>query len=177
MFYTFEGIKNELKKNSENKIEYAVYGTYTGYTIYMMFITVFVSSILYNGPHIIPGWLFYIIYWLTIIIGSINIITRKCSLGMSNKSFTIIKYTRLLRRINTIDEINFDKIKLIEYKKLLGINKVELVFENNRKKIKRIKIIYNTKRFGIGFKEHKKNAIAISNKLIELQKVLDKGDY
>ena len=34
MFYTFEGIQNELKKNSENKIEYCVYGTYTGYTIY-----------------------------------------------------------------------------------------------------------------------------------------------
>ena len=177
MFYTFEGIKNELRKNSESKIEYCIYGTYTGYTLYLVFLIIFLTSIIYYGTKIIPFWLFFGIYWVTIIYGIINIITRKCSLGMSNNSFTLIKYTRLLRKINTINEFNFDKIKMIEYKRLLNINKAEIIFEDNRKKLQRIKIVYSTKRWGIGFSEHKKHAEAISKKLIEMQKVLDKGDY
>ena len=37
--------------------------------------------------------------------------------------------------------------------------------------------MYSTKRWGIGFSEQKESAKTISKKLIELQKVLDKGDY
>jgi hypothetical protein len=177
MFYTYEGIKNELRKNSESKIEYCIYGTYLGYTIYVIFMVIFLTSLLAYGTKIVPFWLYMTIYWTTILIGAFNMITRRLSLGMGTNTFTIIKYTRLLRHVGTIYEMKFSDIKQIEYKRFLNINIVELLFEDNTKKIKRIKIMYSTKRWGIGFSEQKESAKTISKKLIELQKVLDKGDY
>ena len=176
MLFSYNRMFNDLKNNSELQIKNAVYGRYGGHTFIIMMIVIIASYYTINFLKL-PNWLFFFIYWLTIIGGISEIISRKSSLGMTSDSFIIIKYFRLGHNIHTIEEIKMSNIKSIDYRKIFKSNIVTIIYENNRGKIKNIKLYYNDKRYGLGFDVHKKHASEISKKLIELQKVLDKGDY
>ena len=171
---TYKKVLKQLKDNSESTFKNGIYGTYTGHTLLTVFLVILISSFVVSKTPI-PNINFFVIYWLTIIIGLINILTRKCSFGMTSTGFIFIRYSHLGHRIEEIIDFKNSKIKYLDYKRLFNINYVVIIYENNRKKESKLKLLYLTKRFG--FKDHKNHANAISKKLIELQKVLDKGDY
>ena len=176
MLLKYKRAKEDLKNKSELNIKYAITGTYTGYTLLATFLVVTISYLIVNYFKL-PSFVFFIIYWLAIFFCIVNIISRKCAIGMTDDSILILKYYNIGRSIKSVDDIKLDKITSLSHFKFFNYFFETIFYINNTNKIKKVKIIYKIKKHGVFGEEQENNAKNITNILLELQKKLDKGDF
>ena len=150
------------------------------------------SSVKVNLLYLIVGYLVafdicnYIGYRINAILGAIlmfflpivvvlGILTNKAGIGIKDDNLMIIHLKRFKMEDKYIYNIPFDKIKYITVSKfLLGVTlKISFISEEGRLEKKK----YGFSTFVLGSAEQKDNAKKLYDKLVEVQRVIDKGDF
>lgn len=173
MIFGYESLLMKFRENSEEKVKSAVIGTWYGNTLMVLGITLFI--ILFMSCIISNMMVFNVLYLIFFISIYIYISTRRASLGITKNNFVYIRFSHLFYKPKEVYEIQFDNIKDIKLKRFFCITNVVMTFISNDKKFRRVKFKFSS--FVFGMLEQKKTSKEIYDKLKELQKVIDRGDF
>ena len=121
--------------------------------------------------------MYVFIYGIILIWMVVYLITRKAGLGISNNRLVFVKFKHLGVRINRFEEIPFEKIRNINIRTFMGTRIVFISYISSSGKLEKIRVYYANKYFGFDSDEVIKNRKEITNKLLDMQKVLDRGDF
>lgn len=171
----YQEIVKLVKKNSEEKIDYAVFGVWTEYTFlaFLIFLFVYDLSIVLFGRFGIQVWLFIVL--IMIFMFSLYFRTRKVGIGVTKNRVVYVKVSHLGYKEKKIFEIPYEKIKYIDVRKKLYLVFVKITFISDIGKLEKVKFNFST--FMAGSEDFKKNSIGVYTKLVNVQKVIDKGDF
>lgn len=171
MIFSFESFCNKIKRMSENKVKYAVYGSYYGDTWIILLVSfAFLELSMYTRYFI---FFFFIVLFLVILFIS----SRKMGFGMGEKHFIYVPFYRFRFREKEVYEFSFQQIKYLNVKHFFSCCFVTISFLDIRGKFKKVHFFYNSFVLGLSIREQKENAKQISKKLLELQTILDRGDF
>ncbi len=155
-----------------NKIICAWYGDTWIIFLIVIFFNDFLFSLLRNY------YMMYVfIYGIILIWMVVYLITRKAGLGISNNRLVFVKFKHLGVRINRFEEIPFEKIRNINIRTFMGTRIVFISYISSSGKLEKIRVYYANKYIGFDSDEVIKNRKEITNKLLDMQKVLDRGDF
>ena len=145
--------------------------------IYILIILVVADLVHYIIGRTYSNYVGFIVMVFIIAFGVFYITSRIGGLGMSYKNLVYVRYSNLLYREKKVEEILNDKIQYLDVKNHLLSTSVDLKYIDSTGKANEINfsipkfiIDKNRKRF----KNNRKN---ICERLTNLQKVLDKGDF
>ena len=174
MFFNYESFCNKVKSLSKNKYSNIVYGITTNknleaLTIY--FIINLLSSYIFNI------YIYLVIFIISFIILLIWFNNRRIGIAINEDKILYAELNKFPFIQKNIYEIDLNIIKYLNYKKIGGLNIVNLSFINEEGKLIRLKFKYNDFVIGLSIKKQKENAIIISNKIKEVEKILDRGDF
>lgn len=176
MFFSFDSFVLKLRKYSQNKIKEVVCGTWFGNTILVIVLSIliyYMGCMIFRLNRILS--IAFYIFLLFILV--IYILSRKIGFGLGDKGFCYGKAKIFKGDFYKFSDIPFERIKYVDVKKFFSFTFVKMSFISDDLKIEKILFCFNTYVFGFNLNEHKKNAIIIRNKLEEIQKIVDKGDY
>ena len=177
MLFGLESLLGILKRNSIEKIEGGVYTKWYGNTILAIFITLCINDILLMlFIHTIPV-LTLISPFVLLVILYFYCASRRAAFGVTKNNFIYIKLKRLLFKEKEVDEIPINKIRYLEVKKIFNLVIVKLYFISDIGKFKKVRFTISSFVLGFDYKEYKKNYQKVYEKLLNVQKVLDKGDF
>lgn len=160
------------EEKSNNKIICAWYGDTWIIFLIVIFFNDFLFSLLRNY------YMMYVfIYGIILIWMVVYLITRKAGLGISNNRLVFVKFKHLGVRINKFEEIPFEKIRNINIRTFMGTSIVFISYISSSGKLEKIRVYYANKYIGFDSDEVIKNRKEITNKLLDMQKVLDRGDF
>jgi len=176
MFNYFKAYKL-VKDNSEEKIKYFVpcnwYGSILLFLAFLLVINDVLMTLLYTFGTV----LYVILYTLLIISLILYVWSKASSISLTEHRFIIVKYGLFGRKIRKYYDVPFDKIRNISVSKFLGLNFIRLSFISEVGKLEKIKIYYNNHYWGLCSEDVKEAKKKVTNKLKEMQKVLDRGDF
>ncbi len=171
MIFSFSSFCNRVKKNSERKVKYVVYGSYYGYTwIAFLLSCFFLDFVLYSHYFL---FFFFLIFFLLLFFIS----TRRMGFGMGEEHFLFVRFGHFRFKEKEIYEILFDNIKYLQFVSFFGFHFVKMSFLDNTGRFKKIHLFYHSIVIGLSVTEQKRNGLKITEKLLELQKILDRGDF
>ncbi len=178
MIWGLKSVLGILKKNSEEKINGGVYGSWYGNTILVIFIGIVLHDILLFilGKSLLGIW-FYIIYLVVVIILFGYLVTRRCCFGVTDNRFIYIKLGHFWFKEKDVDEILISSIKYLDVKKIGGLVVVKMSFINSNGRFKKIAFVFSSFVLGFDNKDYKTNYQMVLSRLREKQKILDKGDF
>ena len=173
----YQEITKLVKKFSEEKVEHTIFGEWTKYTwvVILVFLLVYDLSITLFGRFGLQKWLFVVL--IIFFIFSIYLNTRKIGLGVTKNRLVYVKVSHLGYKEKKVFEIPYEKIKYIDVKKFFSLLFVKMSFISDVGKLEKARFYFST--FYIGFASYdcKQNSLAIYNRLMEIQKKVDKGDF
>ena len=175
MLFSFESLKNKIKNQSKDVINYVIYARSYGSNCLLIFFYMLINYYLLFFPFI-SITIYYIVFFLVLIIFCVIFDSKKVGVGLSKNSLVYVKFG-LTYRIKKVYEVPLDEIKYLDVKKLFGITLVNMSYIDSDGKFTKIRFFYNTIVIGLSVTEQKKNSLLITKKLKEIQKVLDKGDF
>ena len=176
MLYNFEYFYNVMKKSSKDKINCAVFGMWRGRPFIELFSTFIIASFFFYALfdyHVLRYIVMYLVYGIYILIAS----SRKIGLSHSENGYTYVKFKSIIPKAKEVDNILTENIKYLVVKRFLGRNYVTMSYINDIGKLKKIRIVFSSFIIGFSIKAQKVNSDKILKELIELQKVLDRGDF
>lgn len=166
-----------LRRNSEEKIDGGVHVSWYGNTLKVILLAIILNDILV----ILFARTLLTVYFISFIILCFCIIfyisSRRAMFGVTENRFVYAKLKRIMLKEKEVDEILIDKIKYLDVKKILGIYFVKLYYFNDIGKFKKRKFMFMPYVIGFNYYEYKKNYKIVVDKLLSIQKVLDKGDF
>ena len=115
-----------------------------------------------------------VMFVLTIVFAFIAF-CRSVGIGINDEGLMLIRLKTLKFEAKRVFEIPFDKIRSITVKKGLVNTRLRISFISDEGKLEKQKYIFST--FILGNNEQQDNARRLTEKLIEVQKVIDKGDF
>lgn len=115
-----------------------------------------------------------VMFLLTIVFAFIAF-CRSVGIGINDEGLMLIRLKPLKFEAKRVFEIPFDKIRSITVKKGLVNTRLRISFISDEGKLEKQKYIFST--FILGNNEQQDNAKKLTEKLIEVQKVIDKGDF
>lgn len=171
----YQEITKLVKKISEEKVENAIFGEWTKYTwlVLLIFLFVYDLSISLFGRFGLQKWLF--IVFVIFLLFAIYLNTRKVGIGITKNRMVYVKVSHFGYREKKIFEIPYDKIRYIDVRKIFSVVLVKMTFISDLGRLEKIKFNFHT--FMIGSEDFRNNSKAIYTKLVEVQKVVDKGDF
>lgn len=175
--FSYEYFLKKMNKCSDDKIEYGVFGGWYGNTLYAIIIFLIIRYVVFHLLRNISfkiGMSILILLWIGLILYLVN---RRCGMGIGKKRLVYIIFKPFTRSEKRIYDIPYEKIKYLDVKKILGINFVKMSFISDIGKIKRIYCFFSSFNIRKDSIEFNKSSKEIVNKLLEMQKVLDKGDF
>ena len=107
----------------------------------------------------------------------VYIATRRACFGVTKSGFVYIKLKHFLFKEKDVFEIPIKRIKYLDVKKILGVVYVKLYFISNTGKFERLKFGFSSLGLGFNLQEYKKNYQIVYKRLMDEQKILDKGDF
>ena len=171
----YQEITKLVKKFSEEKVENVIFGEWTKYTwvVILIFLLVYDLSITLFGRLGLQKWLFIVL--IIFFIFSIYLNTRKIGLGITKNRLIYVKVSHFGYKEKKVFEIPYDKIRFIDVRKFFSLVYVKISFISDVGRLEKLKFNFHT--FMIGSEEFRKNSKAIYTRLVEVQKVVDKGDF
>ena len=100
---------------------------------------------------------------------------RSVGIGINDDTLMFIRLKTFKFEAKKVFEIPFDKIRSITVKKGLLNTSLKISFISNEGKLEKQKYVFST--FILGNNEQQDNARKLTTKLMEIQKVIDKGDF
>lgn len=171
----YQRINRILKELSEERLIHTLYGMWTQNTL--LYILIFL--LLYDmstGIYLAYGFvIWFIIAFMMYLILMFLLLFRKVGIGITENRFVYVVFKRIGYKEKRIYEIPYEKIKYIVVKKFLGSVSVRMSFISDVGKLEKIK--FNFKSIMIGSENFNVSSKAIYQKLLEVQKIVDKGDF
>lgn len=175
---TFDKLDRRVRSRAKENLEAVTYARSREKNyIYILIILVVADLVHFVIGRMFKNHIGFIAMMIVIWFGIYFVFSRVSGFGLSDKSFIYIKYSNLLFREKKIEDILVDKVQYLDVKNRMFSTKVDLRYIDETGKANEINfsipkfiVDKNKKRF----KMDREN---ICNKLLELQKVLDKGDF
>ena len=166
-----------MDKCSEDKIDYGVFGGWYGNTLLAIIIFLLVRYIVFHLLRNIPfkiGFSILILLWICLILYLAN---RRCGMGIGKKRFVYVVFKPFTRKEKRVYDIPYEKIKYLDIRKFLGVSFIKMSFISDIGKIQRIYCFFSSFNIRKDSVEFRKSSKMIVDKLYDLQKVMDKGDF
>lgn len=171
----YQKIIKVLKELSEEKVNHILYGMWTKNTL--LYIAIFL--LLYELSTVVlfafGRLVWFILVMIMFVILMFFLLSRKVGIGITENRFIYVIFKRIGYKEKRIYEIPYDKIRYIDVKKRLGSVIVKMSFISDVGKLERIK--FNFKTIMIGSENFNKSSKEIYEKLLNVQKIVDKGDF
>lgn len=177
MIFGLESLLGILKRNSVEKIDGGIYAKWYGNTILAIFIALILNDILLvilikTVPILILISPFVVFFCLFL-----YLVTRRSIFGVTKNNFVYIKLRGFLLKEKEVYEIPIKNIRYLDVKSIFYLHFVKLYFISDIGKFKKVKFNYASFMLGFDKKEYQKNFKVVNDRLLEVQKVLDKGDF
>lgn len=172
MIFGYDSLLMKFRENSEEKVKSAVFCIWYGNTIKVFCLSIFLLCIIALIPNEV---VFYMLYFILFLFLMVYLGTRRSALGLTKNNFVYIRFKHLFYKPKEVYEIPFDNIMDIKLKKIFGTSYVVMTFISNQKKFRRVKFRFSS--LVLGMLEQKKTSKEIYDKLREIQKVIDRGDF
>jgi len=175
MFFSFDRFCNIVKRDSPSKLDLIVFANNVkGYlkgiiSIFVVFLILFSGSL---KLQVAFGIYIIYVFLLTLIMTS-----RKMGIGLNDKMIFVNCLNFLGNKSRKVYDIPLDKIKYISVYKIGYINYVKLSFISNEQKFVQLRFVFSNIILGPWHSKQKENAKMMYNRLKEIQKVIDKGDF
>ncbi len=173
----YQKLKSMLKKIGSEKISNVVMGSYSGNTLYYIGAIVLCLIITTNLSRIFYPFVMYIIFLISVFIICSLMLSRRMALGISENKILIVILGHVKLKDKDIYEFLTDRIRYITVNKILGTVRIKISFISDEGRLKKIKLSYNTWGLFVGATEYKEDALKIYNRLKEIEKIVDKGDF
>lgn len=178
MLIGFDSFVNKVIKAGGEKCKSVVYATYSDKLLLIIFLYTFYTSyslnmVMYSGYPL----LFLVIYILVTVFLFFLLFTRKAGFGMTDTRFVYVKFKHIGYKEREVYEILFKNVKRIDLRKIFGLTFVKMSFIDGTGRLKKIKFRYASVVLGMDHFKQKTNGKEIYEKLLELEKVLNRGDF
>ncbi len=171
----YQEITKLVKKFSEEKVKHVTFGEWMEYTWLILLVFLFVYDISFQ----LIGRLFFKVWLVLIIVIFLAflfyIITRKVGIGITENRLIYVRVSHIGYKEKKVFEIPFEKIRFIDVRKVINSVTVKITFISDVGKLEKLRFKFST--FTMFSEDFKKNSKAIYEKLVEVQKVIDKGDF
>ena len=105
------------------------------------------------------------------------LVTRKAGLGLTDNRLVYIRFKRLGMGIKKIEEIPFTKIRSINVRSFTGIYSVYFSYISSSGRLEKVRVYFAKRYWGFNSTDIMENRKTIVEKLMKMQKVLDRGDF
>ena len=178
MIIGFDAFVNKVIKESGERCKHVVYATYSGKIFTILILYMFYSSFSFNMILFSSHRAFFLFSYIIVSLFIFFMLaTRRVGFGMNDTRFVYVKFKHINYKAREAYDIMFENIKYLDVKRILGITSVKMSFIDGTGRLKRIKFKYSPFVLGISSSSQKQSGDKIYDKLIELQKVLDRGDF
>ncbi len=175
--FGFESLLGMLKRNSVEKLNGGIYTKLYGHTIMAVLITLVLNDfLLMLFSRTIPA-LCLVTPFILLVMLYLYLVNRKGLFGVTNNNFILIKLKMFWFKEKEVYEIPIEKIRYLDVKNIFGLVFVKMFFISDIGKFEKVKLICSKIVLGLDRKEYKKNYKVVVDKLLEVQKVMDKGDF
>ena len=166
-----------VKKLSERKIKNATFGEWQHSIFTLLIILIIGGEILTILYRLFGAYGWYVGFGVFFIFLIFYFATKKAGIGITDKSIVYVIFKHFGYKEKRVYEILEEKIKRITVTKFLNFIFVRMSFISDVGKLEKARFYFST--FYIGFASYdcKKNSLAIYNRLMEIQKKVDKGDF
>lgn len=172
-----EIIFNKVKRNSEEKIKYAISAYWLGNILLFVCSLLILIDIINITIGLFNSWVGLILYFVIVILISRFFFIKKIGIGISNHRFVYVEFKVFGYNEKKVYDVPFDKFKYFSIRKIFNLIIMKVSFLDDFGTLQRKKIYFNYKKIGPGSSNYNENSKEIYIKLIEIQKVLDKGDF
>lgn len=162
---------------SEEKLNSKIGCSWYGNTILLVIGSFLLSEFLFSLLYFRSYILFSILYIILLSSTFIYVLTRKAGIGLSNNRIFYVKFRHFGVKIKKIEEISFENVRYIKIFNILGIYLISISFLSSRGELEKIKIYFSKKYVGLGAEEIMRNRKDIIDKLMAMEKKLDRGDF
>lgn len=175
MIFSFESLKNKVKKESKELITEVVLAKKYGNNCLIVFFYLLINYYLLFFP-VLHMYIYYILFTIVLIIFYLIFKSHNVGIGLSKKSLVYVKFG-ISYKTKKVYNVPLDSIKYLDVKKILSITLVNMSYIDRDGNFIKLRFFYNSIVIGLSTTEQKKNGLLIAKKLKEIQKVLDKGDF
>lgn len=165
-----------FKNNCKEKVLRALYGTTRGPIFIPVFMTVIISTFLlyaFAGVNVVVAIVLFILCYVVLMY---IFASRRMGLGLTSDGLVYMRLRLINQKPKEVIVIPFERIKFLDVKKFLFTTNIKMSYINDDGKFKRLGVAYNP--FVIGFmSQQEMNGNIIRERLQEIQKVLDRGDF
>lgn len=175
--FSYQLFYNKIKKYSEEKLGPVVFANWFGNTILLFVIFLLLNDFFLMLFMVSKIIIFKFLGDIAFVILLFYLCTRKAGVGLTKNRLVFVKFRHFGYRAKRTFEIPFDLIRSISVNKFLNLRIVKVSFISDIGKLEKIKFYFNSFILGFNMSEYKKSSEEIYNKLKEMQKVLDKGDF
>ena len=178
MIIGFDAFVNKVLKESGERCKEVVYATYGGKILIIFLLYMFYTSFSFNMVLFSQYRMFFLVlYILVSFFIFFMLATRRVGFGMNDSRFVYVKFKHINYKAREAYDIMFENIKYLDVKRFLGVTSVKMSFIDGTGRLKRLNFKYLPFVLGLSKDTQKKSGQKIYEKLIELQKVLDRGDF
>lgn len=175
MIFSFESLKNKVKKESKDSIREVILAKRYGNNCLLIFLYLLINYYLLFIP-VSSMYVYYIEFIAFLIIFCLIFNSKRVGIGLGKNSLVCVKFG-LSYNVKKVYDVSLDSIKYLDIKKFLSLTLVNLSYIDKDGKFVKLRFFYNNIVIGLSTTEQKKNGLVITKKLKEIQKVLDKGDF
>ncbi len=175
--FNYDNLKNIIKKNTNEKIKNVIYTSWYGNTIKFIILIIFIVEILLFTISHFSLILYLILYVAILIFSIVYITTRKAGLALTENNLVCVIFYHLKNSPKETYEISKKELKNISVHKILYLYFVSLSFIDKTGRLKTKKLYFSTFMPGSHSKEYKENCLQIYQELLEIEHIMEKGDF
>lgn len=177
MILGYESLKAKVSKASGEKCKNVILATYSKSLVLLMFFVFFYTqyTMIMMGSQYAK---FFLIMYILVMLYLIFILsTNRVGIGINEERLVYVRFSRIGYKAKKVYCIDFDNIKYLNVRKYLGNTSIKISFIDGSGHLVKTNFRYTGVVLGLPASEQKKNGKLVYDKLVELQKVLDRGDF
>ena len=176
MILGYESLRAKINQACGEKCKNVILATYSNHLFLLIFFVFFYTH--YTFIMMMKyAMLFGILYVLVMLYIVFILLTNRVGIGINEDRLVYVKFSGFGFKSKKVYCIDFDKIKYLYVKKILFNTNVKMSFIDWTGKLVKVNFRYTKTVLGISGNDQQNNGKVIVDKLIELQKVLDSGDF
>ena len=175
---TYDKLDKRVRRSSTENLDYVTYAKRRErFYVYLLIILVVADLVHFIIGRTIGNFVGFIVMMFIIFFGIYFLNSRIGGFGLSYRTVIYTRYSNLLFRELKVEEILIDNIRYLDVKERLFTTKVDMKYIDEFGKINEINFSIPKYIFDKDKNRYKNERKGIVEKLVSLQKVLDKGDF